>query len=401
MPASMPSSNSERVTDQVVKHFGRRAEDVRVVYSPLRVCPLGAHVDHQLGLVCGFALDQGIHLAFAPRDDDRVRLRSADFAGEVAFSLSSIPSRRAGHWGNYAAGAAEALVKAHGIQRGLDGWVAGSLPSGGLGSSGAVGVAYLLALEHANELAVSAEDNIELDQYTENVYLGLNNGILDQSMTLLGERGRLLFVDCESSRHETIAPDASMPSFRIIVAYSGHSDSLVSTDYNKRVAECQAACRELLAAAGLPVPTDARLRAVPEAVFAEHARTLAPKLRNRATHFFSECARVREGLDAWRAGDLASLGKLIQESGRSSIDNYECGRPELVTLYEILNETPGVAGARFSGAGFRGSCIGLITTDREDDVRDAVLRRYVAKHPEAIASADVFFCDPDHGARLL
>jgi len=110
---------------------------------------------------------------------------------------------------------------------------------------------------------------------------------------------------------------------------------------------------------------------------------------------------VREGIEAWRAGDLARLGKLVQESGRSSIDNYECGRPELVTLYEILNETPGVAGARFSGAGFRGSCIGLITTDREDGVRDAVLRRYVAKHPEARARADVFFCRSDDGARLL
>lgn len=401
MPAIMHSPDSRRIIDHVVKHFGRRAGDVRVVYSPLRICPLGAHVDHQLGLVCGFALDRGIHLAFAPRDDDLVRLRSAGFEGEVEFSLAAIPQCRPGHWANYAAGAAEALVNAHGIARGLDGWVEGSLPSGGLGSSGAVGVAYLLALEHANGLAVCAEDNIELDRYTENVYLGLNNGILDQSMTLLSSRGQLLFMDCESARHETIAPGASMPSFKIIVAYSGHSDSLVSTGYNQRVAECQAAGRRLLAAAGLPAPDDARLRAVPETAFAEHGHKLEPKLRKRATHFFTECARVREGVEAWRAGDLDRLGKLVQDSGRSSIDNYECGRPELVTLYEILNETPGVAGARFSGAGFRGSCIGLITTDREHDVRDAVLRRYVAKHPETRGRADVFFCRSDDGARLL
>lgn len=395
-------SKIEQLTGEVCDRFGRSAGDVRVVYSPLRICPLGAHVDHQLGLVCGFALDQGVHLAFAPRDDDQVRLASAGFEDEVAFRLSDIPARRPGFWGNYPAGAAEALVKAQGIRRGLDGFVAGSLPSGGLGSSGAVGVAYLLAFEAANDLALPAEDNIKLDQYTENVYLGLNNGILDQSMTLLSSRGRLLYMDCETARYETLSPGPAMPGYKIIVAYSGHSDSLVSTDYNKRVAECQAAARELLAMSGAPAPEGVRLRSVPEDVFAAHGQALPDKLRKRATHFFTECARVREGVQCWQAGDLERLGQLIRESGRSSIENYECGRPELVTLYETLNGTPGVTGARFSGAGFRGSCIGLVeATASEDAVRGRVLERYVAAHPETEGRAAVFFCRPDDGARLL
>ena len=389
------------LVDEVVDRFGRSSADIRVVYSPLRICPLGAHVDHQLGLVCGFALDQGVHLAFAPREDDLVRLHSTSFEEPVEFRLGAIPRRREGYWGNYAAGAAEALVEEHNIRRGIDGFVSGSLPSGGLGSSGAVGVAYLLALESANELSLSREENIELDQYTENVYLGVNNGILDQSMTLLSSRGSLLFLDCETSNYETVAPGAGMPAPKIVVAYSGHSDSLVTTDYNKRVAECQEAAQQLLGRAGAEAPDEARLRNVPEQAFEEHADQLEPKLRKRATHFFTECARVRQGIEAWKAGDLGKLGKLIRESGRSSIENYECGRPELVTLYDILNETPGVVGARFSGAGFRGSCIGLVADGQEAGIRDAVLSRYAEQHPRTPAPPDVFFCDADDGARLL
>ena len=398
---STPMAISETLVSKVIDTYARSADDVRVVYSPLRICPLGAHVDHQLGLVCGFALDQGVHLAFAARDDDLVQLRSTGFEEPVEFRLGAIPPRREGYWGNYAAGAAEALVKQYGIRRGLDGFLSGSLPSGGLGSSGAVGVAYLLALEAANELIVSPEENIELDRYTENVYLGVNNGILDQSMTLLNSRGRLLFLDCETSGYETIAPGAGMPDPKIVVAYSGHSDSLVTTDYNKRVAECQEAARQLLAHAGEEAPDDVRLRNVPEQTFEEHADKLDPKLKKRATHFFTECARVRDGVEAWEAGDLDKLGQLIRQSGHSSIENYECGRPELVTLYDILNETPGVVGARFSGAGFRGSCIGLVTGGREGDIRDAVLSRYAAKHPSTPAPPDVFFCNTDDGARIL
>ena len=393
--------NPETLVDKLADASGRSVDDVRVVYSPLRICPLGAHVDHQLGLVCGFALDQGVHLAVAARDDDLVRLRSTSFEEAVEFRLGAIPPRREGHWGNYAAGAAEALVKRHGIRQGIDGFVSGSLPSGGLGSSGAVGVAYLLALEGANGLSVPPEENIELDRYTENVYLGVNNGILDQSMTLLSSRGSLLFLDCETSSYETLAPGASMPGFKIVVAYSGHSDSLVTTDYNKRVAECQEAARQLLTHADEEAPDDVRLRTVPEQVFEEHADKLESKLRKRATHFFTECARVRDGVEAWKAADLGKLGQLIRESGRSSIENYECGRPELVTLYDILNETPGVVGARFSGAGFRGSCIGLVTGEQENTIRDSVLSRYAEKHPSTPAPPDVFFCDADDGARIL
>jgi galactokinase/galacturonokinase len=265
-----------------------------------------------------------------------------------------------------------------------------------------VGVAYLLALETVNGREVSPEDNIRLDQALENGYIGLHNGILDQSIILLSEAHRLLFLDCASRDYRTVALPPGAPEYRVAVVYSGVSEALVGTDYNRRVAQCEAAARQLLQRAGRPTPTEGvKLRHVPPEVFAEHGDALPPELARRARHYFTEIQRVRDGVAAWERGDLAAFGRFMRESGRSSIENYECGRPELTTIYEILCETPGVFGARFSGAGFRGSCIALLDPAHAEDLRATVTDRYLAVHPCHRDRFEVHLCQSAGGARVI
>jgi len=189
-------------------------EEVRVVRSPYRVCPLGAHVDHQLGQVTGMALDRALLLGFAPARDGHVRLRSHNFGGEVEFWLDRLPSRPVGDWGDYARGAAFALRRYRTLERGLIGIVDGYRNVGGLSSSAAAGVAYLLALEEVNGLRVSARENVELDRIVENDYIGLNNGILDQATILLSRRGCLTHVDCASGSVRGVVQRAASPPLR-------------------------------------------------------------------------------------------------------------------------------------------------------------------------------------------
>jgi galactokinase/galacturonokinase len=167
------------------------------------------------------------------------------------------------------------------------------------------------------------------------------------------------------------------------------------------VAQCRAAAEQLLTLDGLPVPADVRLRHVPEPVYAAHARRLDAPLQRRARHFFGEMARVAAGVNAWEAGDLAGFGTLVSESGESSIRWYECGSPQLITLYETLRDTPGVYGTRFSGAGFRGNCIALIDPAVRETVAAAVHARYPAAHPDVAARYSIHFCRPDGRAGLL
>lgn len=387
--------------ERLKKQAGCTEEDIRVVYAPLRISPLGAHVDHQDGLVTGMTLNQAIVLAFAPRNDRQVQVESYNFPGRVVFDLDAVPPKIPGDWGNYVRGAATALQRVHGLSVGMDAVVEGRMPIGGLSSSAAVGIAYLMALEIANGLEITPEENIQLDRYIENAYLGLRNGILDQSMILMSEHDALTFLDCRTVKFEKISIPHDRNNFDILVVYSGVKKSLVGTDYNNRVSECQEAARQLLTWAGQPVPDAPRLRYVPEDIYDELGERLPVPLDRRARHFFSEVRRVRAGVTAWRAGDLAQVGQLMRESGASSIYNYESGCPQLVTLYQLLSETPGVYGARFSGGGFRGACIGLSDPDYREEIRATLTERYLQAHPDMTEMYGVYFCKSDGPARLL
>jgi len=66
------------------------------IFSPYRVCPLGAHVDHQHGLVTGFAIDKGVDLYFDVRSkmadgrcDSHVHLENQTFEGMVDFDIAT------------------------------------------------------------------------------------------------------------------------------------------------------------------------------------------------------------------------------------------------------------------------------------------------------------------------
>ena len=109
---------------------------------------------------------------------------------------------------------------------------------------------------------------------------------------------------------------------------------------------------------------------------------LPENFRKRATHFFGEIKRAEEGAKVWASGDIAAYGRLVFESGRSSIENYECGCPELIRLYEIMCETDGIYGGRFSGAGFKGCCMALVDPSKALGVLDHVEEEYLKSFPD-------------------
>ena len=210
--------------------FGVDRADVRLVHAPLRICPLGAHIDHQLGLVTGMTIDTPIRLAYVPNPEGQVRIHSLNFTPPVTFALEDVPSKGDPLWANYVRGAVVSLQQRFKLRYGIDGVIAGEMPIGGLSSSAAVGVAYLLALEDVNELMVTPLENVEFDRYIENEYIGLNNGILDQSVILLSDRQHLTYLDCESVDFSRIPSPVDEDDFDIVIAFSGLTRSLVNTD---------------------------------------------------------------------------------------------------------------------------------------------------------------------------
>jgi galacturonokinase len=194
-------------------------------------------------------------------------------------------------------------------------------------------------------------------------------------------------------------------------AFSGLRHALTSTPgYNLRVHECEAAAAALTASVlrasqgGDDAERETRgtgLSAVSDAQFRTHAAVLSATQLKRATHYYDECRRVEQGVAAWRAGDMTRFGEVMNQSGLSSIHNYECGCEALVQLRELLAATRGVLGARFSGAGFRGCCVALVEAGEAEAAAAAVTAQYAMLQPTLAPHARVLIVDSGAGARLL
>ena len=373
------------------------------IFSPYRVCPIGAHVDHQHGLVTGFAIDKGVDLFFDVRADTLVKLSSETFGGELEFDITVPAQVRQKQWGDYARGAKYALQKRFRLTRGIEGVIRGSLPVGGLSSSAAVLIAYVMAFARANGIELQPFEVAQIASEAEREYIGLNNGLLDQACIALGRRDGLLFLDCDSNEYRVIARNPDMPPFEIGIFFSGLTRSLVNSDYNLRVFECKTAAWNMLAYMDQPLkPFDKTfLRDIPKAVFEKTRIAMPQRFARRAEHFYSEYRRVRQGVTAWETGNLKLFGKLCFDSCESSIHNYECGSPELIGIYEILRSLPGVFGGRFSGAGFKGAVIALVDPAHKEDVERELTRRYLEEFPEYEKTFKVFWVQPDDGARFV
>lgn len=373
------------------------------IFSPYRVCPLGAHVDHQHGLVTGFAIDKGVDLWFDVAENGMVSLRSENFPGNVSFDISAPARVKEGNWGDYARGAKFALQKRFKLSQGIRGVIKGSIPVGGLSSSAAVLIAYVMAFAKANNITLEPFEVMKIASEAEREYIGLNNGLLDQACIALGKKDHLLMLDCESNEYRLIPKNPQMPDFELGIFFSGLMRSLTSSDYNLRVAECKTATWLVQAYENIPLKEQNKtfLRDVSESMFKRHRDEMPPRFARRAEHFFSEHKRVREGITAWETGNIEWFGSLSKASCESSIHNYECGSPELIAIYNAMLTTDGIYGGRFSGAGFKGACIALVDPAKKESIEREITEKYLAQYPQYKNSFRVYFCQSDDGARFV
>lgn len=378
--------------------YGKTPE--AIAFCPYRISPLGAHIDHQWGKINGLAIDKGIHIAYSKKENGVVELQSLNFPKRAQFHVREIPDEKVGDWADHMRGAAKMLEEKYPLRYGISAVIEGTLPIGGLSSSAAVIIAFMSALAFVNRIHLDPWETIMMAKAAENKYVGVNCGKLDQSCEVLCQKDQLLYLDCADDSYQLIPWTG--PKFKIAVFFSGLERSLATSAYNLRQDECKAAAYSLLAHAGLEYGkfTDTRLRDVPTPVFEQYKDSLPANFRKRAEHYFSEYRRAEEGAEAWRKGDLEAYGKLIFQSGRSSIENYECGCPELITLYNIMTEAEGIYGGRFSGAGFKGCCMALVDPEKAKDVLRIVEEKYLAVYPALKGKYLGALCDSADGVKL-
>ncbi len=377
-------------------------EPEAMAFCPYRISPLGAHIDHQFGKINGLAIDKGIHIAYSKKENGVIELNSLNFPKRAQFHILSIPEVKVGDWADHLRGAAKMLAEKYPLKYGMSAVIEGTLPVGGLSSSAAVIIAFLSALCKVNAIRLSDWELIMMAKAAENQYVGVNCGKLDQSCEVLSRKEQLLYLDCMDDSYSLIPTPEHMKPYKIAIFFSGLERSLANSKYNLRQDECKAAAFSLLAYAGLEYGkfADTRLREVPVTVFEQYKDRLPDDFRKRAEHFYSEYARAEAGAEAWKKGDMDAYGKLVFESGASSIYNYESGCPELITLYEIMRRTDGIYGGRFSGAGFKGCCMALIDPAYAEQIEQQVGSAYLKTYPALEGKYSFHLCESADGVKL-
>ena len=371
------------------------------IFTPYRVCPLGAHVDHQLGQVTGFAIDRGVELEFDITEDGTFDLISKNYPGHIMFTLEDELEREM-LWGDFLKAAIVALSTKYELRRGIKGVIEGTLPVGGLSSSAAVILTYLNAVCIANDIQITRPEIISNAIWAERNYIGVNVGKLDQSCEVYCRKNGLLFLDTLDDSNEIIPVSSNMNPFEIMIVFGGKERQLAGSAYNTRVDECKAAAYALQAYAGMDYGNykDTYLRNVPIGVYLQYKDRLPENWRKRAEHFYGERQRVKDGIKAWKKGDIEEFGQLMFQSGRSSIELYETGSDNLRDLQDIFENTDGIYGGRFSGAGFNGSSIALINPDKKEEIADKVRKEYIKRHPNLEKDFAIYFVNTADGIKL-
>ena len=373
-----------------------------VAFCPYRVCPIGAHSDHQHGKITGLAIDKGIHIAYGAKLNGVVELKSLQFDKRAQFHVASIPKDKQNDWADYLRGAALELSKIRTVNVGISAVIEGSLPIGGLSSSAAVIIAFLSALCKVNGIVLSEQEMILTALKAENNYVGVSCGKLDQSCEVFSKKDHLLYLDTLDDSYELIPQSKAMKPYQIAIFFSGVERTLAGSKFNMRVDECRSAAYALKALSGMEYGKfgETHLREVPREIYEQYKDKLPQNWRKRAEHWYTEFERVEKGAEAWRRGDIEEYGRLSFLSGKSSIYNWETGSPELKTLYEIMTETDGIYGGRFSGAGFKGCCMALIDPDFAKSIEEKVTREYLKAFPDLKGKFSVHICRSADGVDL-
>jgi galactokinase len=392
MSSLLADQRTEDLLAAFRQHFD--AAPTHLSSGPGRVNLIGEHTDYNEGFVLPIALKRDVRFAFRPRNDRYVRLFSLEYGETYEFDLDNFAFNDAMLWANYVQGMAWSLEQLGLPLTGMDAVISGNVPRGsGLSSSAAVEVGAAHAfLSAANALAdLSGPQIARAAQRAENEYVGVNCGIMDQFISVLGRENHALLIDCRTLTYELVPMPADVS---IVIGNTRASRSLASSAYNERRQECETGVAMLEPM----LPGIRALRDVTSAQLEEHKALLPVNIYRRCRHVISENERVLQTVEAFRSNDLVTVGRLMNASHESLRDDYAVSSAALDAMVEAMRSVEGCFGARLTGAGFGGCAVALAEPGAEQAMADAIYEQY----PKATNIwPEVYTTRASDGARVI
>ncbi|OWF47799.1 galactokinase-like [Mizuhopecten yessoensis] len=369
------------------KRFGCKPEVAGC--APGRVNLIGEHTDYNEGFVFPMALPQ-VTLVVGRKVDGGlcrvVTLADIKENKEVEFNVptAAAPLQPGSpKWANYVKGV---VANFKGDKVGFDAVIITSVPiGGGVSSSASIEVATYTFLEGVTGTfgQVDKKEKALACQKAEHEFPGMPCGIMDQFISVMGEKDNALLIDCRSVESRLVP--MKDPSVAILVTNSNVKHELTGTEYPTRRRQCELTAK-LLNKKSLREATEEDLKELKVKVDDEHFR--------RARHVIGEIKRTEEAATALESGDYDKFGKLMVESHNALRDDYEVSCPELDQLVKAAMEVKGVYGSRMTGGGFGGCTVTLVKKDEVDKVMEHIQECYKG-------TATFYVCVADNGARLI
>ena len=374
--------------------FGTEAD--HTFFSPGRINLIGEHTDYNGGHVFPAAISLGTYGVARKRDDNLLRFYSANFEdkGIIEVPLEDLRFEKEHNWTNYPKGVLHFLQKAgHVIDKGMDVYVFGNTPNGsGLSSSASLELLTGIIAERLFDLKLERLDLVKIGKQTENEFIGVNSGIMDQFAIGMGAYRRAIYLDTNTLEYELVPLD--LKDTVVVIMNTNKRRELADSKYNERRAECEKAVEELKQKLSI-----ATLGELNELDFDEYSYLIQDENRlKRARHAVLENQRTLQAQAALQAGNLEKFGRLMNASHVSLEHDYEVTGLELDTLAHTAWEQEGVLGARMTGAGFGGCAIALV---RKDAV-EAFQKNVGQKYEEVVGYAPSFYiAEIAGGSRVL
>ncbi|MCJ0743236.1 galactokinase [Pedobacter montanisoli] len=350
-------------------------------FAPGRVNLIGEHIDYNGGWVMPCAINAGTWLLVRFNNESLIRLHSHNFSEHFTVPVGKNYPKKANEWFYYPLGVIEALQQKFNLNiSGLDLYYFGNIPVGaGLSSSASIEVLTAYGISDIFKLNTLPLDIVKLTQHVENLYIGVQSGIMDQFAVTYGQKNKAILLNCSSLQHQTIT--CNLGDYNLAVINTNKTRKLEDSKYNERVQECNSVLKILQSQINIQYLCDINPTEWLQYQYLVEDKTLL----KRATHVITENERVKNAVVALKEGDLDYFGKLMFQSHLSLKDDYEVTGVELDTIIDFCTDHPDVIGARMTGAGFGGCAIALLKKGKEKDFTKELNSFYKEKigyHPD-------------------
>lgn len=366
--------NIEQLKDTFVSLYGEDEGSIHAYFSPGRVNLIGEHTDYNGGYVFPCALSFGTYLLVRKNKGRTIRFATTNFDHRAEVNLDEPFEKEGKSWINYPVGVLNELRKIAKEIDGVDLLYSGDIPNGaGLSSSASIEMVTAYAMNQLFGFGMDRWDLIKISQKAENLFVGVNCGIMDQFASGMGAKDHALFLNCDTLEFERVP--LKLDGRKIVIANTNKRRGLADSKYNERRAQCESAVEAIRSEINIKHLSDLNL---------EEFNTLSHLIpdeieKKRAHHVISENKRTLTAIEALNQGDIEKFGELMNQSHDSLRDDYEVTGKELDCLVEEARKINGTLGSRMTGAGFGGCTVSIVEEDAVEKFINEVGKGYTAR----------------------